>query len=177
MSSFFLYAIQRAFVFILACQDDTWQWWVRAKERGVERWGESCSRSGGGNDSSVEAQLAESVAGQISWQSVWRGCGTSQQRALGRQATAQLLSTPQFNSICIYAPSPPPPPPHILQKYAPLGRSHLKKKKKSLAADAFCWLILSKLFLRTAYSGTRTCEVDLIQQIHGFMCRSVRAGD
>lgn len=137
MSSFFLYAIQRAFVFILACQDDTWQWWVRAKERGVERWGESCSRSGGGNDSSVEAQLAESVAGQISWQSVWRGCGTSQQRALGRQATAQLLSTPQFNSICIYAPSPPPPPPHILQKYAPLGRSHLKKKKKSR-----CWCVL-----------------------------------
>lgn len=67
------------------------------------------SEKNGGNrecelqrSSSVEAQLAESVAGQISWQSVLRGCGSSQQRARGRQATAQLLSTPQFESIYVF---------------------------------------------------------------------------
>lgn len=33
----------------------------------------------------VCAQLAESVAGQISWQTCLRGCGTSQQRLSSRQ--------------------------------------------------------------------------------------------
>lgn len=54
--------------------------------------------------SSVEALLAESVAGQISWRAVCRGCGTLQQRAWGGQATARLLSTPQFPSIYVFFP-------------------------------------------------------------------------
>lgn len=54
--------------------------------------------------SSVEALLAESVAGQISWRAVCRGCGTLQQRAWGGWATARLLSTPQFQSIYVVFP-------------------------------------------------------------------------
>lgn len=50
--------------------------------------------------------------GSASWVCCWPdqlavclwGCGTSQQRALGRQATAQRLSTPQFNFICVLPP-------------------------------------------------------------------------
>lgn len=58
----------------------------------------------GRTGSSVEALLAESVAGQISWRAVCRGCGTLQQRAWGGQATARLLSTPQFESIYVFFP-------------------------------------------------------------------------
>lgn len=56
----------------------------------------------GRTGSTVEALLAQSVAGQISWRAVCRGCGTLQQRVWGGQATARLLSTPQFESIYVF---------------------------------------------------------------------------
>lgn len=56
----------------------------------------------GRTGSTVEALLAQSVAGQISWRAVCRGCGTLQQRARGGQATARLLSTPQYESIYVF---------------------------------------------------------------------------
>lgn len=69
--------------------------------------GEGCSpqserNTRGRTGSTVEALLAQSVAGQISWRAVCRGCGTLQQRAWGGQATARLLSTPQFESIYVF---------------------------------------------------------------------------
>lgn len=43
---------------------------------------------------SLGARLAESVAGQISWQYSARGCGTSQQRALEAPTATPLQPTP-----------------------------------------------------------------------------------
>lgn len=94
-------------VLFLCCQDDVWLY-VHVHGRGSCSLLSSVGRTGSG---SVVAQLAESVAGQISWRTVQRGCGTSQQRALGRQATAQAFLTtpppsPQFDKIYIFSHSP-----------------------------------------------------------------------
>lgn len=75
---------------------------VEGVEKGVGRRLQPDTQ--GRTGSSVEALLAQSVAGQISWRAVCRGCGTLQQRAWGGQATARLLSTPQFESIYVFLP-------------------------------------------------------------------------